>query len=147
MAASSYWYVEEYRPDIDAVLEALREREFKAGRYNPVVTFPQFPVGPDSSSPGAQHSSIREALMASSHDGTRSILDICRVSDEPEFGSVSRLPDEAVKSLYGTTRPTRDMVEADMGFFEDMERGHGIYMILYKDDKPNEILFAGYSFD
>jgi hypothetical protein len=39
------------------------------------------------------------------------------------------------------------MVEQDMEFFEDVERGQGIYIILYREGQPDEILFAGYSFD
>lgn len=34
-----------------------------------------------------------------------------------------------------------------MDFFEDMERGEGIYIITYRDRAPSEILFAGYSYD
>ena len=30
-----------------------------------------------------------------------------------------------------------------MDFFEDMERGQGIYLIAYKNGKPDEIFFAG----
>jgi hypothetical protein len=39
------------------------------------------------------------------------------------------------------------MVEANMDFMEEIERGHGVYIILYLDGKPDEICFAGYSFD
>jgi hypothetical protein len=34
-----------------------------------------------------------------------------------------------------------------MDFFEEIERGHGIYIIVYKDMGPDEIFFAGYSYD
>jgi hypothetical protein len=34
-----------------------------------------------------------------------------------------------------------------MDFFEELDRGHGIYIVLYKDGKPDELFFAGYSFD
>jgi hypothetical protein len=39
------------------------------------------------------------------------------------------------------------MVEASEDFCEDLERGQGIYVVLYRDDRPDEILFAGYSYD
>lgn len=53
-----------------------------------------------------------------------------------------------LQRLYGTTEPTRDLVEPDLAFFEDMdERGQGVYVVLYHDGQPHEILFAGYSFD
>jgi len=39
------------------------------------------------------------------------------------------------------------MVEANMDFMESIERGQGAYIIIYKDGAPDDILFAGYSFD
>lgn len=57
------------------------------------------------------------------------------------------VPDDVLEELYGTTEPTRAMVEKNMDFFEDVDRGHGVYILLYKDGHPDEVLFAGYSFD
>ena len=148
MGAEPYWYFEKYDGDVDAALQALRQREFKAGRYNPVIAFTSelFPVGPNSPAPGAQHASIEEAMEDADADGTRSILDLDHVADEPEFCAVTPIPDGMLNELYGTSQPTRAMVE-DLEFLEDVERGHGVYIILYKDGKPDEICFAGYSFD
>jgi hypothetical protein len=146
MGAIPYWYFVKYQPDVDAALQELREREFRAGRYNPVMPFPPFPVRPDSPAPGARHRTIRQALRAAGADGTRSILDLERVSKEPKLAAVARLADEVLLQLYGTTRPTRAMVEQGADS-ESMERGQGIYIIIYRDDQPDEILFAGYSYD
>ena len=82
-----------------------------------------------------------------SEDGTRSILDLDHVSEFPEFCAVAPLEYEELESLYGTAQPTRQMVERNMDFLENVERGHGVYIILYKDDQPDEVFFAGYSFD
>jgi hypothetical protein len=147
MGASPYFYFVEYNPDVEAALHELREREFRAGRYNPAESFPSFPVDPQAPSPGARHRSIAEAMEDSDADGTRSILDLDHVSEEPEFYAVSPLDGEVLEALYATTQPTRAMIEENMEFFEDIERGHGIYIIVYKDGRPDEILFAGYSFD
>ena len=149
MGGEAYWYFEKYDSDLSAVLDVLREREFRAGRYNPVIAFPGrlFPLGPTSPSPGARHASIEEALADSAEDGTRSILDLFQIADEPDFCTVSPLPEELLEQLYGTARPTRAMIEQNNDFFESIERGQGVYIILYKDGKPDEILFAGYSFD
>ena len=147
MSATPYWYFEKYQPDVNTVLQSLRQREFKAGRYNPVIPDPECPPGPNSPSPGAQHGSIREAMVAAKDEGTRSILDLGSVSEQPGFGVAAPLSAETIESIYGTTMPTREMVEHDLAFLEEVERGHGIYIILYKDRKPDEILFAGYSFD
>src|SRR5437867_3547075 len=106
MGASPYYYLVDYKPDIDEVLQELRMREFQAGRYNPVIPFPSFPVFADSFAPGAQNDSIEEALEASEEDGTRSILDIMRVADEPDFCCAAPLSDQELRSLFGTTKPT-----------------------------------------
>lgn len=149
MGAEPYWYFEKYSPDLEAALEALRQREFKAGRYNPAMMFPAelMPAGPNSLAPGAQHASIAEAMEDAAEDGTRSILDLDHVAEEPEFCAVAPLADDVLDELYGTTEPTRAMVEDNMDFLEEIERGHGVYVILYKNGKPDEICFAGYSFD
>jgi hypothetical protein len=147
MGAEPYFYFVKYQPEVNAALQNLRQREFRAGRYNPVLSFPPFPVVAGSPTPGAQHATIEEALEDSDADGTRSILDLDHISDEPEFGAVSPIDEEFLQEAYGTTQPTRAMLEQNMDFFEDIDRGHGIYVVAYRDGKPDEILFAGYSFD
>lgn len=147
MGANPYFYFVPYNQDVEAALQELRDREFQAGRYNPVIPFLEFPVGPGSPAPGAEHDSIDEALEASAEDGTRSILDIQGVAEEPDFLMAAPLGDAYLLSLFGTDQPTREIVEQNMEFFEDLERGHCVYIILYKSGRPDEILFAGYSID
>jgi hypothetical protein len=147
MGAHPYWYVTKYTPDPQVALDALREREFRAGRYNPVIPFLNFPIGPHSPAPGARHATIEEAFEDADADGTRSILDIETVGDEPDFGVAVPIDDELLQELYGTTRPTRAQVLGDLEFFEDLERGHAVYVTLYRDGRPDEYLFAGYSYD
>ncbi len=147
MGASPYWYTVNYQEDVEAALEQLREREFQAGRYNPVIPFPSFPVTAASPAPGAQHATIEEVFADADADGTRSILDIQRIGPEPDFFTAASLPDRVLQRLFGTTRPTREQVEDSMDFMEDIERGQAVYIILYRDGKPDEILFVGYSFD
>jgi hypothetical protein len=149
MGAEPYWYFEKFDGNVDAVLQSLRQREFAAGRYNPVIAsmWQLFPIGPESPAPGAQHSSIQEAMEDADADGTRSILDLDHVADESDFCAVVPLADDVLEGLYGTTQPTREMVEHNMDFLEDVERGQGVYIILYSNGKPDGICFAGYSFD
>jgi hypothetical protein len=147
MGGEPYWYFVKYQPDLDAALQELREREFLAGRYNPVTPSLSFPPDPTSPGPGAQHDSIDAAQEDAAEDGTRSILDIRAVGDEPDFFVAAPLDETVIESLYGTPQPTREMIERNMNFFDDVERGHGVYTLAYKDGKPDEILFAGYSFD
>jgi hypothetical protein len=147
MGAHPYFYFVKHNPDINAALQELRDREFSAGRYNPVIRYLEFPLGPDSPVPGAQHKSIRHALKAADAEGTRSILDLDHVSDEPEFCAVAPLPQEELERLFGTVQPTREMIEASDDLFENIESGQGVYVTVFKDGRPDELFFAGYSFD
>ena len=79
MGAEPWYYFVAYQSNIQRALDALREREFRAGRYNPVVPLLEFPISGDYPGPGARHASIEAAIEASDADGTRSILDMTRV--------------------------------------------------------------------
>ena len=149
MGAMPYSYYVNYQPDLQAALRALRDREFQAGRYNPAMPFVQSSdfFGADARAPGAQHASILDALLASDADGTRSILDLFSVEDTPGDNVAHRLSDEQLQQLLGTTRPTHEIIENCDDLFEPIERGQGVCIVVYKDDQPDEIFFAGYSFD
>ena len=148
MGGHPRFYFVEYEPDIGAALQKLRRREFDAGRYNPAVDFPEFPLTADSPAPGAQHDSIDEAIEDADADGTRSILDMERVADEADYNAVAPMPRETLLELFGTERPTHEMIDESDELFELMdERGQGVYVIVYEGERPSEIFFAGYSFD
>lgn len=147
MGGHPWFYFVDYEPDIDAALQKLRHREFQAGRYNPATPFPEFPVNQDSPVIGAQHDSIDDAFEDADADGTRSILDMMKVSDSPEYCAVAPLPEEDLIELFGTDKPTHEMIEESDELYEALERGQGVYIIIYKDAQPSEIFFAGYSFD
>lgn len=147
MGAHPYYYFVEYQEDVDTALQELRQREFEAGRYNPVQPFPDFPVGPDSPAPGPDHIAIFEAREAADADGTRSILDIESVGDEPDFCVAAPLSEDQLERYFGTTQPTREMISENMDFLKGLERGHCIYITAFKNGRPSELFFAGYSFD
>jgi hypothetical protein len=148
MGGQPYYYAVPYEPDINAALQRLRNREFEAGRYNPVVPFLGFEFdGTIALAPGRQHASILEALEASDADGTRSILDVERIGTEPDFGVALPLSPDRLKDLYGTIQPTREMVLENMDFLGNLDRGQAIYFILFRDGQPAEIFFAGMSYD
>jgi hypothetical protein len=132
MGAEAWEYFVPYEGDIQAALEKLREREFRAGRFHGAKFRP---------------ATIGEAREVADADGTRSILDIDRIGDEPDFGVVAPLPAETLIDFFGTDRPSRDMIERNRDFFEDIERGQGVYIVVYDGDRPSEIFFAGYSYD
>jgi len=92
--------------------------------------------------------------------GTQSILDLFRVGSVPDFCTVCPLDDNDLVQLFGTTKPTRELVEnvliawkpdpprpaLDL-FWERIDRGQGRYIVTYSGSEPSEIFFAGYSFD
>jgi len=146
MGAQAWFYFVPYERDLTKSLETLRQREFKAGRYTPVERFPRFPADPQHQ-PGAQHASVDAARAAAGASGTRSILDMTRISAKPDFGAVTPLDADELLEAFGTTKPTRDVVEDSDDLFEEIERGQGICLVVYEDDAPAEIYFAGYSYD
>ncbi len=132
MGAEAWDYFVPYEADVQSALDKLKDREFRAGRFRY-----------SEERPG----SIDEAREIADADGTASILDIDRIGEEPDFGVVVPLPETQLVELFGTAQPTRAMIEANQDFYEDIERGQGVYIIAYKDGKPAEIFFAGYSYD
>jgi hypothetical protein len=153
MGAEPYWYIVPYESDIDGALQKLRQREFRAGRYNPVTPFPKFPVELNTEPALAQHGSIEEVMEGADEDGTRSILDIQHAASAPfdgtqmQFFTAFPLAEADLVDLFGSVRPTREVVENNDEMWELLERGSAIYVVLFDNDRPSEILFAGYSFD
>lgn len=147
MGAHPYYYSVKYQPNVEAALEELRQREFEAGRYNPVEPFLEFPVHAGSPAPGAQHSSIDEAREAAAEDGTRSILDVGGVAEDPDFCVAAPLSNNALVRCFGTAQPTAEIVLGNLRFMDSIERGHCVYFTIFQNGRPHELFFAGYSFD
>jgi len=168
MGSNPYFYFTPYRNDLQAALEDLRQVEFKAGRYDPAMQAADppsymfqfdFPPSDASPAPGAQHSSIEEAMDAGEESGTRSILDIMRIADEPDYAAACPLAPGELMELFATTQPTRDLIERVLvggsqtgnafawQFWERIDRGQGRYIVVYENSEPREIFFAGMSWD
>jgi len=132
MGGVPYDYVVPYQEDVQAALDHLRREVFERGDYY-----------------GAEHrpSSIREALEASEDTGTRSILDIERVTPEPDYCCAAPVGEDDLQRYFGTSTPTAAHVQDSEEFWEDLERGMARYVIVYDGGKPSQIFFAGYSFD
>ncbi len=159
MGGHAWWYFVDYQPDINKALQELRQREHQAGRYFPVDRLPKFPVNPNHV-PGCKHASINEAMKAADAAGTRSILDMERIGTQPDYGTVVPVEKARLIELFGTDKPKRAMIDSEDDdfdedasgdgveeLFEDIKRGRGIYIILYANEKPSEIFFAGISYD
>lgn len=172
MGRHPYSYFAKYQVGIDTTLNGLRQQEFEAGRYHPVMSFIGFPITANSPAPGAQHASIEEAMEAAAEDGTRSILDMLQVANVPYleaqdasvqdgmdlYCTTFPLSSDELTQLFGTDQPTRNLVNAVLvaseqneaagdEFWDSIDRGTGRHIIVYENDEPVEIFFAGYSFD
>lgn len=152
MAAQPYWYLVSYDAeqieDLQEVLDALRQREFVAGRYNPVMRRLDF-VEPAFSRQyrAAQHDSIEDAIMDAGEEGTRSILDIHEIGERANFGVAAPLPRAALLQLYGTERPTERAVRANKDFLQWTAPGQCITIVVHDEaGRPSHVLFAGRSF-
>src|SRR5262245_36722737 len=121
MGAEPWDYFVPYEEDVQAALEKLRHREFEAGRFHLSELQPAF---------------IDDAVENAGADGTRSILDISDVSETPDFCAVCPLAEERLMDLYGTDQPTREMIESNMDFFEEIERGQGVFIIAIETEGP-----------
>jgi hypothetical protein len=132
MGAEPWAYFVPYEADVQAALDRLKEREFRAGRFQSGAKAP---------------TTIAEARKFAGAGGTGSILDMDRVAAEPDYFAVAPLSPQRLPGLFGSERPTREMIESNHDFYEEIERGQGIYIVVYADGEPAEIFFAGYSFD
>ncbi len=132
MGAEPWSTFAKYDPNIQRALDAHRREVFAAGDYRYADENP---------------SSIDEALEIADADGTASILDIQQISEEPDFCCASPLSPEELEQYFGSDRPTHEAVESSDDLWEDLQRGQARYAIVYADGEPDEIFFAGYSFD
>lgn len=132
MGAEPWSYFVPYEANVEDALHELRRRVFEAGEYRGSELKPQTP---------------EEAIVNAEDVGTASILDIMQISATPDFCSVCPLPEAKLERFFGSAQPTHAMVAGKLGFYEEIDRGQGIYVVVYKDERPDEYFFAGYSFD
>jgi hypothetical protein len=85
-------------------------------------------------------------------------LDLSEQDGMDLFCTTFPLSTDELTRLFGTDRPTHDVVEAVLvsfeqneedgdQFWESIDRGTGRHIIVYEGDMPVEIFFSGYSFD
>jgi hypothetical protein len=146
MGGMPYWYVVDYEEPLQSALDRLRTRELEAGRYYPVLPFPQ---DDPTATPGKAHPNIKAALKAAGADGTKSILDISTIADKPDYCVAAPFAPNDLEKIFGTTQPEPAAFESDppSEVFDAIERGMARYIIGYEAGRPRKILFVGYSFD
>lgn len=131
MGAHPYQYVVDYDEDAQAALDRLRGDVFRRGAYRG--------AGRGASSPD-------EALAQSDESGTRSILDITRLSSRPALCAAAPVSEEERTRYFGTSLPTLAAVEESDAFWEELDRGKARYLPVLEEG-TKRLLFAGYSFD
>ena len=50
------------------------------------------------------------------------------------------LSDDDLVDLFGTSKPTREMIESNDELFEALERSQGVFIVAYQEDKPSGAL-------
>jgi hypothetical protein len=166
MGASGWQYFMPYQSDIQKALEELRAQVFQSGKYyigEPVwqnIDESEYDEYPEEDMREElkewlrrmkslkEPATIDDLLEWNGEEGTHSILDIKSISVEPDFGTISPLLLDELMSLFGTDKPTKDMVEQKADHIMDLrERWQGTYIIIYKAEQPSEIFFTGFSGD
>lgn len=132
MGARIWKHVVPFEEDIWLVVRRLQQQVFENGLFYSVD--------------GPYHS-IEEVLESATESGTRSILDAYALGDEPDIGVMGPLSEDMLEDYFESRTPTREDVEANSTFLDELERGAAVYIILYKSGVPNELFFAGISFD
>jgi hypothetical protein len=132
MGAEPYQYLVDYEEDVQNALNRLRQQVFESGQFNGADLNPSTP---------------EEALELAEEEGTRSILDIMSIADQPEYFAAAPFSTQELQGYFGTDRPTAATVAGSDLFWDDLERGMARYTIIYEADAPRQILFVGYSFD
>ncbi len=132
MGAEAYTWVTKYKKNLAEALRAAREETFAAGKF----------IGADE-----HPATVEEAVELGAEAGTGSILDITGVSKCPELCSVCPLTSEELIEFFGTERPTFVQIEKCAPFWESFDRGEARAVTLYKNGKPSQICFAGWTID
>jgi hypothetical protein len=163
MGASGWDYFVPYQQSIESALDELREQVFRSGKF---FLRPQMEINPDNFENAPEE--IRDQLPAriereksfsqpttlkalidwNGEEGTHSIIDIERITPIPAFGSASPFSTNQLIEMFGTDKPERSMIEQRKSEITGMrKRWEASYIIVYKNGKPNEIFFSGFSGD
>jgi len=107
--------------------------------------------GSGLSEPKPKPNAIEDLLELQAETGTHSILDISSVSPQSGFAAVSPFLRSKLVEFFGSDTPTHAQIEEayEFGSLEEFvsEPWQGIYIVVYRDGKTDEIFFAGCSGD
>lgn len=160
MGASGWAYLVPYQPDINWALQELRQEIFQAGDYyKPTEWYKRLHemniiderklnerLKEFESIP--EPKTVQELIELRGEEGTHSIIDIEKASSIRDIRVISPLTPQEFADIFGTDKPTREMVEQKAYELRDLrERWEGVYVVVYKDGLPDEIFFIGFSGD
>lgn len=139
MGSDPWHYFTPYNADLNAVLQNLKEQEFRAGRYGFDYWFNQTRFALEESISldfsnipeefirlvnqpkpsadelieeyGSLQAAMETVLEESAPEGTSSILDMTHISDQPEMCAVCPLSVNELLEIFQTTEPTRKTIE------------------------------------
>ncbi len=172
MGATVWSYFIPYQSDIPRAFHELRWEVFKSGNYvkrtfpDPgTYTFDQF-KGNRNDLSQRDIEALKEAynqyidrlsvipdtpdalLQKYGYEGTHSIIDIPEISVEYNPLKSGPLKDEDLYNLFGTIKPSHDMVEKHQDNIRALRGSwYCTYIVVYEDDNPVELFFTGYSGD
>jgi hypothetical protein len=147
MGASGWAYYTPYRDDPRLALRELQQRVFSSRDYGIPLLRGTF-LGWFLDFRRRRARSIDELLELSAEAGTHSILDITDVGPRPARGRAWPLSDRDVAKIFGTATPTRADIDPRRGeLSSSVDRGQGVYLVVYRDGQPHELYFEGKSGD
>jgi hypothetical protein len=166
MGATGWQYFTPYQENIEKALKELQQKVFESGKYGLASQFPpdllnQIPqlkasyenlkkIDEEMLKNFGPIKSIDDLREAFAEAGTHTIIDIERISAEPDIGIAYPVPQEVIQKVYGTTKPSHQEVESKHGDLSEavnIERFQAVYLIIYENDIPKEIYFEGCSGD
>jgi hypothetical protein len=164
MGASGWSYFTPWQQNADEALQELRKRVFREGRYGRIGRWREMPGALDARRRGLPMpqwfilkglmgvwaafdlvqgtrggATVEEAVARAGQDGTHSILDITDgISKTPNFGTAFPAPERWLIDAYGTSRPTRQMVEKGFRPADDLERWSCVFFAVWDDGESAE---------
>ncbi|MFW5444027.1 MAG: hypothetical protein ACKE51_06955 [Methylococcaceae bacterium] len=135
MGAEPWVFSTPYQKNFEQALQELRQQVFTKGNYY-------------KSDTDANPSSIEDLFMHYvDEEGTHSILDIFKTSKKMGMGLTYPLTEDDLMGIFGTNKPTKEMLNNEQEIYNFIDRGESVYVISYNNDLPDKIFFFGYSFD
>jgi len=172
VGASAWSYFIPYNENVQEALIALRQKVFEEKKYyrpdnsnlpatfEEWVTLHKLQIPPDKvkkweddfyeskRKAAIDPATIEELLELNQESGTHSIIDIFEISPATDDQHSGTLSQEDIFRLLGTVQPDRKMVETKAEELLDFRgRWFCTYLVVYKNGRPDELFFTGFSGD